>query len=77
MVMILIDETNNKKDEQPYFGNCESSTDHGPDRGSRFADRRPLRRSGPVQNRSGPAGPRLSDWTAATLTKARDFKRRV
>jgi hypothetical protein len=46
---------------------CVSHTDHGPDRGSLFADRRPFRRSGPVQNRSGPAGPRLSDRTAATL----------
>jgi hypothetical protein len=46
---------------------CVSHTDHGPDRGSPFADRRPFRRSGPVQNRSRPAGPRFSDRTAATL----------
>src|SRR5882757_631348 len=49
------------------FGNCESATDHSPDHGPRYADRRPFRQSGPVQNRSGPAGPRLLDRTAATL----------
>ena len=53
--------------QQPYFGNCESVMDHGPDRGSQFADRRPLRQSGPVQNQSGPAGLRFLDQTTATL----------
>jgi hypothetical protein len=42
-----------KYEEQPYFGNSDSATDRGP----QFADRTLLRRSGPVQNRSGPAGP--------------------
>ncbi len=52
---------------EPYFGNCESVTDHGLDRGPRYADRALLGRSGPVQNRSGLAGPRFLDRTVATL----------
>ncbi len=59
--------TNSWTTDQPFFGNRDSPMDHGPDRGSPFADRRPLRRSGPVQNRSGPVGPRLLDRAAATL----------
>src|SRR5216684_5628399 len=55
---------------ETYFGNCESVTDHGLDRGPRYADRALLGRSGPVQNRSGLAGPRFLDRTVATLGHA-------
>ena len=36
----------------------------------RSLNRRPPERSGPVQNRSDPGGPRSSDRTAATLQSA-------
>ncbi len=68
---------------EPYFGNCESVTDHGLDRGPRYADRALLGRSGPVQNRSGLAGPRFLDRTVATLRKSaqnsqkRDFSQQA
>ncbi len=52
---------------EPYFGNCELVTDHGLDHGPQYADRALLGQSGPVQNRSGLAGPRFLDWTVATL----------
>ena len=42
---------------EPYFGNCESVTDHGLDRGPWYADRTLLGWSGPVQNQSGLTSP--------------------